>query len=244
MKNLKMHTPTGLRDLLPPAYQLKRNVERQIETVFEQYGYAFVSSSALEYLAVFEGKGSIPTTEMYKLADNTGDMLALRPDMTPAVARIAVTNQLSNGSSSTDPLRLCYIEKAFRSHERYRGHENEFTQAGAELIGLSSPEADAELIALAIHSLLEAGLTNFRLDIGHVGFLPGILEELSPTLSRQDCSNFINYMISRDYVAAEAIVAKARHKVPSSELLSDLTELTGGLDIIAYADEMTNNPND
>ena len=240
MKNLKIHTPTGLTDLLPPAYNQKRHIERQIETIFERYGYSFVSSPALEYLAVFEGKGSIPVTEMYKLADRTGDMLALRPDMTPAVARMAVTQKLSG--STNHPVRLCYIEKAFRDHERFRGHENEFTQAGAELMGVSCPEADAELISLAVQGLLASGLVHFRLDIGHVGFMPGILEELGAALTSGDRENFINHMIRRDYVAAEALAAKTKHIIPAGELLSELTQLTGGTEILNRAKKMTTNP--
>ena len=260
MKNLQLHTPTGLNDLLPADYQRKRTVERSIEAVFESYGYAFVSSPTLEYLAVFEGKGSIPAGEMYKLGDKNGDMLALRPDMTPAVARMAVThNMMRTGQKNAQeydqvepqqgvdyPLRLCYIEKAFRDHERFLGRENEFTQAGAELMGDSSPEADAELIALAVQGLLATGLKNFRVDIGQVDFLPGILEELQATLSDGEQETFMGYMIQRDYVAAESLAAKAKHNIGSAQsasasFLSDLTQLTGGMDMLARARSFVTN---
>ena len=235
MKDLKLHTPTGLNDLLFDAYKHKRDAERKIEDIFEKYGYAFVSSPSLEYLAVFEGKGSIPAAEMYKIGDRNGDMLALRPDMTPAVARMAVTHNLIDGNR---PVRLCYIEKAFRDHERFLGRENEFTQAGAELMGISSPDADAELIALAVRGLLSAGLQNFRMDIGQVDFLPGVLTELASALSESERSSFMNHMIRRDYVAAEALAAKAEHIIPAGLLLSDLTQLTGGMDILIRAKSM------
>jgi len=241
MKNLKLHTPVGLTDLLPASYQFKRSLERRIETVFERYGYAFVSSPTLEYVAVFEGKGSIPVAEMYKLGDRNGDMLALRPDMTPAVARMAVTHHLTEGHGG-DPLRVCYIEKAFRSHKYLQGRENEFTQAGAELMGISSPEADAELIALAVHGLLSAGLEHFRVDIGQVDFLPGVLAELKTALSETDCDNFMDHMIRRDYVAAEALTAKAKHIIPAGQLLSDLSQLTGGIDMLTRTKSMVSNP--
>ena len=238
MKNLKLHTPGGLSDLLPQSYQFKRAVERRIETVFERYGYAFISSPTLEYLAVFEGKGSIPVTEMYKLGDRNGEMLALRPDMTPAVARLVMTNHLTTEST---PLRICYIEKAFRNHEHLQGRENEFTQAGAELIGIASPEADAELIALAIQGLLAAGLVNFRVDIGQVDFLPGVLAELETALSPSERHAFMEYMIRRDYAAAEALAAKAKHIVPAGLLLSDLTQLTGDMDMLTRIISMVSN---
>ena len=191
MKNLKTHTPTGLTDQLPAAYQLKRIVERQIEATFEGYGYAFVSSP---------------------LSKNDGH-----------------------------PLRLCYIEKAFRNHERFRGRQDEFTQAGAKLIGVTSPEADAELIALAIQSLLAVELDNFRVDISHVGFLSGVLEELRKILSEKDCKNFIKHVIHRNFVDAEAIAAKVKQALPAGELLSDLPQLTGNLDVLKHAYNMTTN---
>ena len=238
MKNLKLHTPTGLNDILPETYRRKRNLERRIEAVFEGYGYAFVSSPALEYLAVFEGIGSIPVTEIYKLGDRNGDMLAIRPDMTPAVARMAATHNLVKSS----PLRLCYIEKAFRNHERFQGRENEFTQAGAELMGTYSPEADAEVIALAVQGLLAAGLVNFRVDIGEVNFFPGVLKELETALSSDERRAFISHMIKRDYVSAEKLAAKAKHIIPAGALLSDLTGLTGGMDMLKRALSMLSNP--
>ncbi|MCL2421054.1 MAG: ATP phosphoribosyltransferase regulatory subunit [Defluviitaleaceae bacterium] len=245
MKNLKLHTPGGLSDLLPQSYQFKRAAERQFETVFERYGYTFVSSPTLEYLAVFEGKGSIPVTEIYKLGDRNGDMLAVRPDMTPAVARLTMTHKLLAGS---DPFRICYIEKAFRNHAHLQGRENEFTQAGAELIGVASPEADAELIALAIQGLQAAGLEKFRIDIGQVDFLPGILAELEAALSDEERHAFMDHMIRRDYVAAEALAVKAKAvlsggpQMPAAILLSDLTKLTGGVDMLRQVQFMAANP--
>jgi len=209
-KNLQLHTPGGLIDQLPAYCQRKRAVERAVADTFERHGYAFVSSPSLEYFEVFEGKGSIPPAQVYKLVDKNGDTLALRPDMTPAVARLAVTHDLTR----TAPLRLCYIEKTFRNHERFQGRENEITQAGAELLGVSSPEADAEMIALAVQAFIASGLTDFRVDIGQVDFLPGVFGE----------PEFIEHMINRDYVAAERISG-----------LTNLMELTGGADVLGLA---------
>jgi len=234
MKKLHLHTPGGLTDLLPGSYKCKRALERQIEAVFERYGYSFISSPSLEYLQVFESKGSIPAAEMYKLGDRNGDMLALRPDMTPAVARIAATHNLAESGQA---LRLCYIEKVFRDNERFQGRENEHSQAGAELMGISSPEADAELIALAVQSFLAGGLKNFRVDIGQVDFLPGVLAELEMAESK----DFIKHMIRRDYVSAEKITEKFKHKIPAGKLLSELTQLTGGLDMLKRCRTMISN---
>ena len=235
--NRQLHTPGGLADMLPVSCQRKRAVEQAISTVFESYGYAFVSSPSLEYLEVFEGKGSISTAQIYKLVDKNGDVIALRPDMTPAIARMAVRHNLI---VKGHPLRLCYIEKTFRDHERLQGRENEITQAGAELMGHSSAEADAEMIALAVQAFISAGLRNFRLDIGQVDFLPGILAEMEEALRSDEKQEFMDHMINRDYVAAEQLIAKSN--TPAAALLSDLTCLTGSINVLKHAQAIVSKP--
>lgn len=239
MKDLKRHTPAGLSDLTPEAHARKRVVERRIEAVFESWGYTFISSPTIEYRAVFEGKGSVPPSRMYGFPDAGGDMLALRPDMTPAAARIAATHPslgLNEG-----PLRLCYIEKAFRNHERYQGKVGEFTQAGVELMGERSAEADAEVVALAAESLQAAGLTGFRVDVGQVDFLRGVLADSG--LQEAQRETLTQYMIARDYTAVEAMIAAQSDVSEAAQaVLGDLTRWMGGIEMLAQAEPYATHP--
>ncbi|MDR1664330.1 MAG: ATP phosphoribosyltransferase regulatory subunit [Clostridiales bacterium] len=238
--DLKRRTPAGLHDLTPEAYAQKRGIERKIEKIFEGYGYRFISSPTLEYRAVFEGKGGLPTARMYGFPDQNGDMLALRPDMTPAAARIAATHpRLGLGEK---PLRLCYIEKAFRNQEYLQGKDGEFTQAGAELYGVCSPDADAEMVALAVESLKTAGLRGFRVDIGQVDFLRGVLE--GSGLDDACRRAVARLMLSHDYVGVEHLIEASGETVTESArvILSDLTRWIGGADVLKQAEAFASHP--
>src|SRR5207247_2639853 len=76
------------------------------------------------------------------------------------------------------PLRMCYVAPVFRTQERGLGRLREFTQAGVELLGASSPDGDAEVIALAVESLRAAGVPGATIRLGHLGLLNDLLQEL------------------------------------------------------------------
>ena len=115
---------------------------------------------------------SLSSRELYKFFDREGNTLALRPDITPSVARVAVT-QFEKDSV---PLRMCYIGNTFLNHGSQQGELCESTQLGAELIGDGTAGADAELIALAADSLKRAGMKEFQISVGHVEFLQSLLD--------------------------------------------------------------------
>ncbi len=102
----------------------------------------------------------------------TGISLALRPDITPSVARAAATLF----EQENFPIRLCYAGNTFINHSSYQGRLKENTQLGAELIGLDSVEADAEMIAMVVDGLKKTGLKEFQVSIGHVDFIQSLFE--------------------------------------------------------------------
>ena len=117
--------------------------------------------------------GTVPSKELYKFFDREGNTLVLRPDITPSIAR-AVAKYFTEEDM---PVRLCYVANTFINHTDFQGRLKENTQLGAELIGDGSVEADAEMIALVVESLLKAGLTEFQVSIGHVDFFKSLLRE-------------------------------------------------------------------
>lgn len=104
---------------------------------------------------------------MFKFFDKEGRILVLRPDITIPIARVAATKY----KDVNYPLKFSYIGNTFKYNEVGGGKQKEFTQAGIEIIGVNSPEADAEVIAAAIDSVKASGLENFQIDIGQVEFL-------------------------------------------------------------------------
>ena len=110
---------------------------------------------------------------MFKLFDREGNTLVLRPDMTPSIARCAA----KYFENDLDPIRLCYAGNTFVNNSRYQGRLKEVTQVGCELINDNSITADVEMVATLVESILSTGLTEFQVEIGHVGFFKGLVEE-------------------------------------------------------------------
>ena len=155
----KLHTPEGVRDIYNKECETKLTLQRKLNKVLHLYGYQDIQTPTFEYYEVFRKEiGSTSTQELYKFFDREGNILALRPDITPSVARAAATLF----ESEDMPIRLCYAGNTFINHSSYQGRLKENTQLGAELIGLDSVEADAEMLAMVADSLKQVGLEEFQ----------------------------------------------------------------------------------
>lgn len=173
MKKDLLHTPEGVRDIYNQECEQKMALESGMLSVMKAYGYHPIQTPMFEFFDIF-GKeiGSTPSKDLYKFFDREGNTLVLRPDITPSIARCASKYYMDE----TTPLRFCYVGNTFVNNSSLQGRLKEYTQAGAEFIGDGSVDADAEIIALAIQLLKEAGLKEFQLSVGHVGFLEGLFE--------------------------------------------------------------------
>ena len=147
MKQLQ-HTPEGVRDIYNIECGKKLSLESRLHKVLQMYGYRDIQPPTFEFFDVFrEEIGTIPSKELYKFFDKEGNTLVLRPDFTPSVARAAATLFPDNGM----PVRLCYTGNTFLNYTgSYQGRMREATQMGAELIGVDSVEADAEMLAMVV----------------------------------------------------------------------------------------------
>jgi len=235
MKDKQRHTPDGFKDSLPQKFHYKLKLKEKIEKEFYLSGYAPISSPMLEYSEVFEGAGSAPLHQMYRLIGRDGDILALRSDMTPPVARISATHY----TPADAPLRFYYTENAFRCHESYKGKAGEFSESGVELIGASGIEADAEVIALAVNSLLVAGLSDFRFCVSHVDFLIGALEESG--LPDDKKAVVLQCLASHNIAAAESVLKDVNLSLRLKLLFERMNLLTGGLDMLNEVETFVSN---
>ncbi|MDN4594357.1 ATP phosphoribosyltransferase regulatory subunit [Polycladomyces subterraneus] len=172
-KPREFEKPTGFRDFPPSLAAKKRAVEQRIHRCFERWGYQEVITPTLEYHDTVGRASAIPEEKLFKLIDREGKTLVLRPDQTAPIARVV-------GSVLREvpvPLRLLYHGSVFRAQERSAGRNAEFFQSGVELVGEASPEAEAEVIALAVETIRACGLDAFQLAVGHVGLLDGVLRQ-------------------------------------------------------------------
>jgi ATP phosphoribosyltransferase regulatory subunit len=236
MRNNKLHTPEGVRDLLPFDCSRKNEIENRIESVFHRYGYNNIETPTFEYYEVFsDDTGSIESNQMYKFFDRDGSILALRADMTPAIARVVATAYRQEEL----PLRFCYSGNAYRYNENYQGKLREFSQSGIELIGVNSEDADAEMIAVAVNSILAAGLEEFRIDIGQVEFFEGLLEEAG--FDDETAAKVQDMIAQRDYIALEEILEETSISDNIKTIFIDFPKLVGSVEILKSTKKLITN---
>lgn len=230
MKQQNLHTPDGVRDIYSAEYRKKNELENKLQKVFALYGYHNVQTPMFEYFDVF-GKevGTIPSKELYKFFDREGNTLVLRPDITPSIARMATTLY----DTEKLPIRLCYKGNTFINHSSYRGRLHETTQAGAELIGLDSVEADAEMVAMAVESLKEVGLGDFQIHIGNVEFFESFIAETG--LDKEEELKLREFISNRNYFGVEELLQNANTKETTKAAFQILPELIGGAEILREA---------
>lgn len=147
---------------------------------FQTYGYKQIRTSTFESYDLYSNvAGTIPQDEMIKVIDASGKVLVLRPDVT-----IPVTQEVARQHPNlTEVKRYFYVLDVFRQSFANNGSK-ERTQAGVECFGSNSVETDAEILALAIHTLNDLGTYNFKIEIGHAGFFKSLVAELN--LSHSD----------------------------------------------------------
>ncbi len=172
--------PSGVFEMPPRKASFIRETEGRLLDVFGKWGYQEVRTPAMEYMDVMaQGLSQAELDIAFKMVDRlTGRMMVLRSDVTPQVARMAALAL----KDVPRPLRLSYIMNVYR-YPTDPGHpRREMIQAGAELLGLDDPQADAEIVALAVESLRHIGLSGFRMSLGQVNYARGLLDEaqLSP----------------------------------------------------------------
>ncbi|MBI3353787.1 MAG: ATP phosphoribosyltransferase regulatory subunit, partial [Nitrospirae bacterium] len=170
---IKSLTPKGVGTFFPERAAKKRGIEESLLSVFLKWGFQEIVTPGFEYLDVLsEGLDEELIDKSYKFIDRgTGRILVLRPDITSQIARIAATSL----AEKPGPMRLCYSANVFRYEEEHAGRQREIFQIGGELLGIDLPEADAEMIAIAVESLKKIGLRDFEIAMGHIGFFKGML---------------------------------------------------------------------
>ena len=226
----KLHTPEGVRDIYNKECETKLALQKKLNTVLHLYGYQDIQTPTFEFYDVFrEEIGSTSTQELYKFFDRDGNILALRPDITPSVARAAAT--LFEGDDF--PIRLCYAGNTFINHSSYQGRLKENTQLGAELIGLDSIEADAEMIAMVVNGLRAVGLSEFQVSIGHVDFISSLLK--AADLNEAESLEIRSLITNRNYFGVDELLDSRAVKGSVRKAFRTLPELVGGPEVLEQA---------
>lgn len=236
MKADLIHTPEGVRDIYGDEYSKKLQVEGILHEQLERYGYQDIQTPTFEFLEVF-GKeiGTTPVKDLFKFCDSDGNLLCLRPDFTPSMARCAA----KYFSETRLPLRLSYQGNTFSNTNLLQGKLKENTQMGGELMGDPSVEADGEIISMVVESLLAAGLQDFQVSIGEVDYFRGLCEEWKLSVPQEarirELVSNKNYLAAKEYLQSEQVAASA------IETFSKIEELVGTVEVLQDARQLTRN---
>jgi ATP phosphoribosyltransferase regulatory subunit len=221
--------PLGMRDTLPDLYERKAAVRTSIQEEMKRWGYQFIETPALEYYETVGAASAILDQQLFKLLDQQGHTLVLRPDMTAPIARVAASRLLKDEL----PIRLAYSANVYRAQQREGGRPAEFEQIGVECIGDHTISADGEGMALMISALKEAGLRNFQLSAGHIGFVRDFFQQILGTEERVE--NLTRFLYEKNYVGyREHVKSLALSSIDKQRLL-DFLKLRGGEEVIEIA---------
>ena len=230
----KRQLPEGVQDYLPEECFGKRALEADLRRHFLLSGYDEIETPTFEYYHVFaDGLSESRRRQLIKWIDSQGDILALRPEWTTPIARMAATK------IQEFPARFCYIGNAYGCENAYYGSQMEFTQAGLEVLGESSPTADAEVIAVAIESLRTAGLDHFQIELGQVMFFKGLMEDIG--LEREQIEELRTYIDQKNELAVALFLQEHDIDPHVQETIEKLATLFGGKEVFDQAEAFSAN---
>ncbi|KAB2952656.1 ATP phosphoribosyltransferase regulatory subunit [Heliorestis acidaminivorans] len=222
--------PAGMRDFLPGEAQLRRVLENKWAQLYTSWSYEEVMTPTVEYLDVLTiDTGEEMAGRLFQFFDRKGHIMVLRPEMTTPIARLMASRLYKD----TLPQRLFYGANVFRYDEPQAGRQREIFQSGVELIGASSPLADAEVIALAVEALRQSGLEEFQISIGQIEVFNGIMDELP--LSPEDKSKIRDLVAKKDFVSLEEFLQNHHLNLEQAELLLRLPTFHGGKEALEEA---------
>lgn len=231
MYNQILHTPEGVRDIYNGECRRKKYIQESLCRVLQSYGYEDIQTPTFEFFDVFSREvGTVPSRELYKFFDREGHTLVLRPDITPSIARAAA----KYFTEEDMPVRLCYMANTFINHSDYQGRLKETTQTGAELIGDGSVEADAEMIAMVIESLLAVGLEEFQVSVGYVGFFKSLLKESH--LDEEMELELREYISNKNIFGVRELLEPLPVAAALKESFAELPNLFGSAEVLERAE--------
>ncbi len=222
--------PPGTRDILPDEMRELRRLSLALIGAFERFGYGEVSTPTIEYEQVLaRGEPEHGAPVAYRFFDQSGELLAMRSDMTIPIARLVANHY----GSVEPPYRLCYLATAYRAVRPQRGQMREFTQAGVELVGMPAPDGTAEVVEVLSAALDAARLDRAVIGLGDADLYRQLLETLAvPDPARE---RLLACLAAHDHVGIESELSQLDLAADAREALVRIPSLRGGPEVIAEA---------
>lgn len=213
--------PNGTRDVLPDEMRELRAITEAMRGVFEHRGYGEVWTPTIEFEDVLR-RGETGVDPAYRVFDDHGHVMALRPDMTVPIARVAATRY----AHADPPLRFCYFAHVYRGVRPHRGQNREFLQAGVELLGSPGPHGTVETLTLLCEVLDAVGLRGYRIALGSASLYPALLRTFGVPADVGD--ELLAALGARDFVRLERLV-RGRGL---DDALTRVPQLRGGPEVL------------
>jgi ATP phosphoribosyltransferase regulatory subunit len=213
--------PNGTRDVLPDEMRELRAITEAMRGVFERREYGEVWTPTFEFEEVLR-RGETGVDPAYRVFDDHGHVMALRPDMTVPIARVVATRY----AQAEPPLRFSYFAHAYRGVRPHRGQMREFLQAGIELVGAPGPDGTVEALTVLCEALDAVGLVGYRIALGSAALYPALLETFAVPAPVGDV--LLGTLAARDFVALEREV-RGRGL---DEALLEVPQLRGGPEVL------------
>jgi ATP phosphoribosyltransferase regulatory subunit len=224
--------PPGTRDILPDEMRELRRLQQALLGVFAERGYGEVATPAMEYDEVLaRGDGRVAASA-YRFFDVSGELLALRSDMTIPIARLVASRFAEAG----DPLRFCYLANAFRVVRPQSGQMREFAQAGVELIGVPAPAGTAEIVEVLEAALDAAGLHRAVIGLGDSDLFRQLLTEFG--VGEEERLAILTRLATHDLVGVGLELEELGLSEEQEQTCLALAQLRGGSEVLGQAREL------
>jgi len=222
--------PEGIEEILPEDAKHLEGLRSKLLEMFACWGYDLVIPPFIDFLdSLLTGSGHDLDLQTFKLTDQvSGEMLGVRADMTPQVARIDAHNLNHEG-----PTRLCYVGTILNARSDPLHKTRSPMQIGAELYGHAGKESDVEVICLMLEMLALTGLQNIHLDLGHVGIYRAISRQAGLTELQE--SELFGVLQRKARPELQGLMDSYAINADLKAILLKLPELNGGKDVLDKA---------
>lgn len=230
--------PEGIHELLPNRAQQLEDLRGKLLELYRVWGYELVFPPFIEFLdSLLSGTGADLDLKTFKLTDQlTGRMMGVRADITPQVARIDA-HQLQR----EEPTRLCYSGTVLHTKPDGFSRTRAQLQTGAELYGYAGIAADSEIFSLMLETLRVSNISNFFIDMGHVGIYRGLIEEAN--LSKETERELFDALQIKSTSEILSVLQNTNISSSLKERLGSLVYLQGDASILSEAKHLLKKSN-
>ena len=227
-------TPSGFRDVLADEAAERERIARRVQDLFAEQGYLPIETPTLESMAAMQAGGRVPSSP-FKFFDTTGNLVAMRPDVTLQVARMCATRL----ADVDEPLRFRYMQRVFRdTGAQMIAEVREQKQIGIECVGISGAAADAEVVGLFAQALEVAGVTDFKLSLATVGVLRSLLAASGAPQKWRD--ELLEAFHQSNFVDIDRLLSEAEGRGSRfAPVIREISRIRGGVEAIEKARELT-----